>query len=94
VIILDFINSVEEEGKSVYHNMIQYKLTDYFGDVVRCDYSQKNLWVPRPLFDAIVTDRMMRVVVRIVVLIIIVVIGIVGVGVFVFVVAGVVVIIK
>lgn len=53
-----FAHVVEEEGKSVYHNMIQYKLTDYFGDVVRCDYSQKNLWVPRPIFDAIVTDRM------------------------------------
>lgn len=49
---------LEENGKNVLANMKQYNLEDKYLGVVRFDHSHHDVFVNRPLFDAIVTDRM------------------------------------
>ncbi len=47
----------EEKGKDVFANMQQYSLQDHYLGLIRFDHSHHDLFVERPLFDAIVTDR-------------------------------------
>eukprot|EP01126_Amoeba_proteus_P037160 TRINITY_DN3817_c0_g2_i2.p1 TRINITY_DN3817_c0_g2~~TRINITY_DN3817_c0_g2_i2.p1 ORF type:complete len:415 (+),score=98.59 TRINITY_DN3817_c0_g2_i2:523-1767(+) len=46
----------KEPGKDVSANMAQYGLLQNLIDIIRFDSSQNDLFVSRPLFDAIVTD--------------------------------------
>lgn len=38
-------------------NLEQYQLQDRFLGVIRFDMAKNDLFVPRPIFDAIITDR-------------------------------------